>query len=34
MDQGFRALDHDRCFGIGFDQKETSALPLDTHRPG
>jgi hypothetical protein len=24
---GFRALDHDRCFGTGFDHGETSALP-------
>ena len=34
IDLGFRALDHDRCSGTGFGHGETSALPLDPHRPG
>ena len=33
-DQDFRVLDHDRRFGAGFDRREMSALPPDTHRPG
>jgi len=28
MDQAIRILDHDRCFGTGFEQRETSALPV------
>ncbi len=32
--QDFRILDHDRCFGTGFEPREMSSLPSQTHRPG